>query len=186
MARVQDIDMNEEFLQASEEERLQQQGELQQGDRSARVLDKILESKTKQINITCPELDNITFTNNAPFDHLGVPQCNSKVLPEMVLYLPGIDKQTNFTSCDLEPGHLPNKQTDDCFKKITDDASIWKIVILTHGFTKSFDTPWLHSMQKKIMKLDKGTAVIVSVSIYANLNFSTPIETHPSSRNFLL
>lgn len=127
---------------------------------NSRLLAKIAASKTKVLNITCPELNNVTFNNNPPFDHLGIPECGDKVLPEMVLYLPG--ENSSFVPCMLQPDHLPNNMSRQCFEKIRKDKTIWKVVILTHGFTKTFDTPWLHSMQKKIMNLDPGTAVIVS------------------------
>ena len=149
---------------------------------NAQVHAKILESKTKAVNITCPELNNITFNNNPPFDHLGIPQCGDKVLPEMVLYLPPPSPKggkhhknkttipTDFVSCTLEPANLPNNQSRVCFEKLKADRSVWKVVILTHGFTKSFDTPWLHSMQKKIMTEDPGTAVIVSICKHSYLS----------------
>ena len=40
-------------------------------------------SKTKNMTITCPELNNITFTNAPPFDILGIPDCAKHVLPKM-------------------------------------------------------------------------------------------------------
>ena len=39
-------------------------------------------SKTKNLTITCPELDNVTFTNDPPFDILGIPQCAETVKPK--------------------------------------------------------------------------------------------------------
>ena len=36
-----------------------------------------------------------------------------------------------------------------------------KLVIVIHGFTKAFDTVWMHEMQRDIMRLDAGTAVVV-------------------------
>ena len=38
--------------------------------------------KHKNLSITCPEIGNFTFTNNPPFDVLGIPQCGDKVQPE--------------------------------------------------------------------------------------------------------
>ena len=39
-------------------------------------------SKPKNLSITCPEIGNFTFTNQPPFDVLGIPQCGNKVQPE--------------------------------------------------------------------------------------------------------
>ena len=38
----------------------------------------ILEKMSKSVNITCPEINNITFTNDPPYDILGIPQCQGK------------------------------------------------------------------------------------------------------------
>ena len=40
-------------------------------------------SKPKNLSITCPEIGNHTFTNDPPFDVLGVPKCGDKVKPEI-------------------------------------------------------------------------------------------------------
>ena len=42
-------------------------------------------SKTKNLTITCPEIDNTTFTNASPFNVLGVPECGDKVKPKFRL-----------------------------------------------------------------------------------------------------
>ena len=39
---------------------------------------EILEKMSKSVNITCPEINNITFTNDPPYDILGIPQCQGK------------------------------------------------------------------------------------------------------------
>ena len=39
---------------------------------------EILERMSKSVNITCPEINNITFTNDPPYDILGIPQCQGK------------------------------------------------------------------------------------------------------------
>ena len=39
-------------------------------------------SKKKNLTITCPEVNNTTFTNAAPFNVLGVPECGDKVKPK--------------------------------------------------------------------------------------------------------
>ena len=43
------------------------------------------------------ELQNYTFTNEPPFDVLGIPECSYQVQPQMMLYLPPINK-TQITS----------------------------------------------------------------------------------------
>ena len=37
------------------------------------------------------ELQNFTFTNDPPFDVLGIPECGHQVQPMMTLYLPQIN-----------------------------------------------------------------------------------------------
>ena len=44
-------------------------------------------SKTKNLTITCPDLNNVTFTNSPPFNILGIPQCTDAVKPKF-RYLP--------------------------------------------------------------------------------------------------
>ena len=39
-------------------------------------------SKPKNLTITCPEIGNYTFTNDPPFNVLGIPQCGDKVKPQ--------------------------------------------------------------------------------------------------------
>ena len=40
-------------------------------------------SKIKNMTITCPELNNVTFTNAPPFDILGIPECVERIQPKM-------------------------------------------------------------------------------------------------------
>ena len=51
--------------------------------------------------------------------------------------------------------------TEECLGGLRADATIRKLVIVIHGFTKAFDTEWMHEMQRDIMRLDPGTAVVV-------------------------
>ena len=115
------------------------------------------------VNITCPELKNHTFTNEAPFDILGLPECGFSVeLPELKLYL----DDENKTECFLDPTYLPNENTTSCFsllKNSVENGKTKKLMLITHGFLNSFDTNWLHTMKDAIQEVDDGTAVIVSV-----------------------
>ncbi len=109
------------------------------------------------VNITCPELDNFTFTSDPPFNVLGLPMCGDKVKPKMVLY---INSQTN---CTLNTTVLPNKNVSECFALLKANKAITKLVILTHGFLNSFETQWLHEMKDAIQKAEKSTAVMVNM-----------------------
>ena len=109
-------------------------------------------------NITCPELGNFTFSNEAPFDILGLPQCGDKVEPELRLYMDDANK----TECILDAKNLPNANTTHCFQILRDHVETRKLVILTHGFLNNFDTVWLHTMKDAILEAENGTAVIVS------------------------
>lgn len=111
--------------------------------------EKMIDDASKRVNITCAELRNATFTNAPPFDVLGVPECGEAVQPELVLYLP-----KNNSSCEIETANLPNESTDKCLGGLRADATIRKLVIVIHGFTKAFDTEWMHEMQRDIMRLD--------------------------------
>ena len=64
-------------------------------------------------------------------------------------------------SCEIETANLPNPSTDACLAGLSADATVRKLVIVIHGFTKAFDTVWMHEMQRDIMRLDAGTAVVV-------------------------
>ena len=64
-------------------------------------------------------------------------------------------------SCEIETANLPNESTEECLGGLRADATIGKLVIVIHGFTKAFDTEWMHEMQRDIMRLDPGTAVVV-------------------------
>ena len=118
---------------------------------------ELLQSKFKPKNITCPEL-NVTFTNEPPFDILGIPGCGDKVQPELMIYYPygEVDK------CQLKPSYLPNNETDLCIDRLNELSTVKKLVVVTHGFTKSFETWWLHQFQRDIQSVEADTAVLVS------------------------
>lgn len=122
------------------------------------TLERIMISKSKVVNITCPELNNVTFTNQPPFDILGIPQCWNKIEPELRLYL----NDANKTECELEVRQLPNANTTRCFELLKRHSEAKKVVIVTHGFLNNFDTRWLHTMKDAIQEVEPGTAVIVS------------------------
>ena len=98
------------------------------------VLGNIQKSQTNIINnITCPELQNHTFTNEKPFDVLGLPKCGDIINIEMKLYL----DDTNSTQCWLDANYLPNNHTTNCLdllKKSVHEGETKKVVIITHGF----------------------------------------------------
>ncbi|TRY70305.1 hypothetical protein TCAL_02452 [Tigriopus californicus] len=106
-------------------------------------------------NISCPELNNLTFTNQPPFDVLGVPECSAGVQPKMMLYLP-----SNVT-CLLNSSYLPNNETSGCLAEFQTHKKVDKLIILIHGFLKYFDTKWLHEMQSEIMAMEPNTAAII-------------------------
>ena len=122
------------------------------------TLQRILDNKSKFLNVTCPELNNFTFTNEAPFDILGLPQCGNKIEPELRLFL----NDANKTQCQLNVTHLPNANTSKCFQLLKQDRTATKVVLVTHGFLNNFDTMWLHTMKDAIQSLEPQTAVIVS------------------------
>lgn len=127
-------------------------------DLTARQLQELRGLNKKAVtNITCPELNNFTFTNEPPFDILGNPECGNKVEPEMMLYL----YDTNHTQCQLNPDLLPNNQTTQCLNLLRDKPDNKKVVILIHGFLNNFDTTWLHEMKDAIQFTDPGSAVII-------------------------
>ena len=121
----------------------------------------IMESRAKFANITCPELNNATFTNDPPFDILGLPECGDKIEPELKLYL----NDANKTQCELNVTNLPNPNTTRCFELLKKHSAMNKLVLVTHGFLNNFDTNWLHTMQMAIQDVEPGTAVIVSITI---------------------
>ena len=51
----------------------------------------------KLVYFSVSELQNYTFTNDPPFDILGIPECSYQVQPQMMLYLPPLNK-TQMTS----------------------------------------------------------------------------------------
>ena len=118
----------------------------------------ILASKSKLVNVTCPELNNFTFTNEIPFDILGLPECGDRIEPELELFL----NDENKTQCELDVRNLPNAKTTGCFQRLKAAQGHGKVVIVTHGFLNNFDTNWLHSMKNAIQDVEEGTAVIVS------------------------
>ena len=64
--------------------------------------------------------------------------------------------------CPLNPANLPNEDTNECLEALSRKKDVDKIMLIIHGFLKSFDTPWLHEMQREIMRQEPNTAVIVS------------------------
>ena len=118
------------------------------------------------MNITCPDLNNHTFTNEPPFDILGLPQCGDKIAPQLKLYL----DDDNKTECFLEPRNLPNANTTQCLQKLKEHQETKKVVVVTHGFLNSFGTNWLHVMKDAIQSVENGTAVIVSTIFLPFLN----------------
>ena len=42
------------------------------------------QSRSSDSSITCPEIGNVTFTNQPPFDVLGIPQCGDDIKPHIV------------------------------------------------------------------------------------------------------
>ena len=123
-----------------------------------KVKEDIRKSKAAIVNITCPDLNNHTFTNEPPFDILGLPQCGDKIAPQLKLYL----DDDNKTECFLEPRNLPNANTTQCLQKLKEHQETKKVVVVTHGFLNSFGTNWLHVMKDAIQSVENGTAVIVS------------------------
>ena len=117
----------------------------------------ILESRAKIVNVTCPELNNFTFTNEAPFDILGLPQCADKIQPQLILYL----NDPNKTECTLNLANLPNNETDHCFQLIESHSEITKLVLATHGFLNNIDTNWLHVMKDAILETEPNSAVML-------------------------
>ena len=117
----------------------------------------ILESRLKVVNVTCPELNNVTFTNEPPFDVLGLPQCGNKIEPQLILYL----NDPNKTECILSLNNLPNNETDHCFQLISSHSEINKLVLATHGFLNNIDTNWLHVMKDAILDTEPHSAVML-------------------------
>ena len=119
-------------------------------------------TKSKNLTITCPELQNTTFTNDPPFEVLGIPECAGYVKPKLVLFLPATNK-VNASNCSLEPLDLPNNITTACFDQLNERTDVKKVVIIIHGFLNGFSSGWLHEMQEDIQKVDPNTAVIVRI-----------------------
>ena len=83
---------------------------------SRKVIERIQKSKASVVNITCPEIQNYTFTNEEPFDILGLPECGFSVeLPELKLYL----DDENKTECFLGLDHVQVFWKHKCFRNIS-------------------------------------------------------------------
>ena len=67
----------------------------------------------------------------------------------------------NTYNCEIVTAWLPNKQTTNCLKELMTHKHVQKVVLIIHGFLKSFETRWLHQFQRDIMRTDPGTVVIV-------------------------
>ena len=61
----------------------------------------------------------------------------------------------------MQTANLPNGATEECLARLSAEATVRKLVMVIHGFTKEFETEWMHEMQRDIMRLDAGTAVVV-------------------------
>ena len=116
----------------------------------------LLTESKKLENITCPEL-NHTFTNEPPFDILGLPNCYDYIKPVLELYI----NDDNKTQCFMDVRNLPNANTSKCLQNLKSHKETQKVVIITHGFLNNFETKWLHKMQIAIQSIEKGTAVII-------------------------
>ena len=100
-----------------------------------KLLENIQKSPTNTIinSIICPELQNHTFTNEKPFDILGLPNCGDLINMEMKLYL----DDANSSECWLDSYYLPNNQTTNCLdllKKSVHEGKTKKVMVITHGF----------------------------------------------------
>ena len=98
------------------------------------------QSNLKLKNITCPEL-NHTFTDEPPFDILGLPKCYKEIQPILELFLNDNDK----SHCFLDVRNLPNTNSSQCLQTLKNHQETKKLVIIIHGFsTTHFLTPWFN------------------------------------------
>ena len=103
-----------------------------------KLLGNIHKSQTNINSITCPELQNYTFTDAKPFDVLGLPKCGDLMNIEMKLYL----DDSNNSECELDSYHLPNNHTTNCLdllKNSVDEGKTDKVMIITHGFLNRYE-----------------------------------------------
>ena len=130
------------------------------GDAVGMVQDKmyqvIYKSNSKIVSKTCPELNNVTFTNAPPFNVLGLPQCWDDIEPKLVLYLNDADK----TECSLDLRNLPNAKSNYCYQLIKNNG-ISKLVLAVHGYMNSLDTEWLQELKDAILETEPNIAVMV-------------------------
>ena len=123
---------------------------------------KVLENQSKKSKVSCPEISsNAVFTNDPPYNILGVPQCLSKKYGsdalEARLYL---SEEVDFCLLDME--YLPNKKSKHCLDKLRKHSpTINKVVILIHGFLSHYDRQWLLDMKDAILSVEERTAVII-------------------------
>ena len=134
-----------------------------------RALNKLIRlfhgSKAMFQKVTCPELNNKTFTNDKPFDVLGIPRCREEARPVMKLYFPVQKNERHKKSkCELDPFYIPNIKTTKCFKKLKERNDINKVVVIVHGFLNNFKDQWMHDMKREIQSKDsKNTSVAVII-----------------------
>ena len=123
---------------------------------------KVLENQSKKSKVSCPEISpNAVFTNEHPYNILGVPQCLSKKYGkdalEARLYL---SEEVDFCLLDME--YLPNRKSKHCLDKLRKHSpTIDKVVILIHGFLSHYDRQWLLDMKDAILSVEERTAVII-------------------------
>ena len=123
-------------------------------------------SKLNFQKVTCPELNNTTFTSEKPFDVLGIPRCKEESRPVMKLYFPEQKSGSNReTKCELDPFYLPNTKTTKCFKKLKERNDINKVVVIVHGFLNSFKDQWMHDMKQEIQSEDRKNASVAVIIV---------------------
>lgn len=111
----------------------------------------------------CPELHNKTFTNQAPFDILGFPECDLKT--KLKIYLPeNKELDINATSCDIDIRFFPSNETRECLDLLKRRKDVNKVAMITHGWMQKFEAEWMHKMKDSILEEDTsngGVAVII-------------------------
>ena len=106
--------------------------------------------------ITCQEINNVTFTDEHPFDILGVPMCGTPT--DVQLYTNQGQK-----GCQLDTINLPNTKTTKCLNMIEEqNPSFEKLVVLIHGFLSNGNSQWVLDMKDAIQSVEPTTVVMVS------------------------
>jgi len=105
--------------------------------------------------ITCQEINNVTFTDEHPFDILGVPMCGTPT--DVQLYTNQGQK-----GCQLDTINLPNTKTTKCLNMIEEqNPSIEKLVVLIHGFLSNGNSQWVLDMKDAIQYVEPTTVVMI-------------------------